>query len=90
MLVGSFTDWARLEALARRSAWLLVALGNTAARSLFGKAVSVGSLRDQVCSTRFGTTLVGPHPASILRSGGDIEPLVKVLRHARELSETSR
>jgi DNA polymerase len=46
---------------------LVVALGATAARSLFGRPVKITENRGQIFQSRFGPTLVTIHPSALLR-----------------------
>ncbi|HWQ90592.1 MAG TPA: UdgX family uracil-DNA binding protein [Clostridia bacterium] len=64
--VKACRPWLEAE-LDRLRPELLVALGATAARSIFNTATRIGDSRGKILETRFGKTLVTIHPSALLR-----------------------
>ncbi len=78
------------EQLALFSRALVLGVGNTAGRALFGYRGSLASVRGRVFATGVARGLVTFHPAAALRGGPSVVEMMREdLQRLRELRETS-
>ena len=64
---------------------LIVALGGTAARSLFREQIRITEERGHIRQSRFGRTLVTVHPSSLLRLPDGTDPEIEFRRFVSDL-----
>lgn len=86
--IAACRPWLEAE-LALLKPDLIVALGATAARSLFSEQVRITETRGQILASRFGPTLVTIHPSALLRLPSQAEADAQFPRFVDDLRRVS-